>query len=50
MVGLCGTLMRNEECIQNFARRIWRYENTRRFEDNITMDVKEIGFEIMAKW
>jgi hypothetical protein len=40
--------MGDEKCIQNFVWETWREETvweTRKWEDNIKMDLKDVGWE-----
>jgi predicted lipase len=52
MSGTCSTLGRDEKCIQNFSRKsegkrpLGRHWS--RWEDNIRMDVREIGWEVVG--
>jgi hypothetical protein len=49
MGGECRTHERDENYITNFSRKTWREEtarkNKRRWEDNIKMDLRVIGWE-----
>jgi len=49
MTGACITHGRDEKCIQNFGRKTWRKKLLgrpgRRWEDNIKMDPRKVGWE-----
>jgi len=49
MCGACSTHGNGEKCIQNFGWKTWREETAwktkHRWEDNIRMDLRGIGWE-----
>jgi hypothetical protein len=49
MDGACSTYELGEKCVQNVGWRAWREETarepSRRWEDNIKMDIKDVRLE-----